>query len=87
MYNQIAEAEFETKIPAHAQNDDLAIEMATIAQLVRASHLAHFRFSANSAASIADPSHAVCTRARNRADGGAFTPHHKWNPRCNDRSG
>src|SRR5258708_11520719 len=52
--HQVSQAQLESKIPAHAQDDDFAVEVATLEQLLHALQLAHCRPSASSAASIAD---------------------------------
>src|SRR6476661_1911170 len=40
---QVAQAQFEPKVPAHAQNDDLAAEMPAFAQLFQGHQLVHRR--------------------------------------------
>src|SRR5260221_425276 len=52
--HQVSQAQLESKIPAHAQDDDFAVEVATLEQLLQALQLYHCRPSASSAASIAD---------------------------------
>src|SRR5216684_1677385 len=52
--HQVSQAQLESKIPAHAQDDDFAVEVATLEQLLQALQLAHCRPSVSSAASIAD---------------------------------
>src|SRR5713226_9444900 len=52
--HQVSQTHLESKIPAHAQDDDFAIEVATLEQLLHALPLAHCRPSASSAVSIAD---------------------------------
>src|SRR5260370_32495211 len=52
--HQISQAQLESKVPAHAQDDDFAVEVATLEQLLQALQLSHCRPSASSAASIAD---------------------------------
>jgi hypothetical protein len=39
---QVAQAQFRPKTPAHAQNDDLAVEMSTREQLVQGLQLVPF---------------------------------------------
>src|SRR5512133_270078 len=52
--HQVSQAQLESKIPTHAQDNDLAVEVAALEQLLHAPQLAHCRPSASSAASIAD---------------------------------
>jgi hypothetical protein len=52
--HQVSQAQLEAKIPAHAQDDDLAVEVATLEQLLDAAHqLAHAHPSGSSADIIA----------------------------------
>jgi len=39
--HQVSQAQLEAKIPAHAQDDDLAVKVATLEQLLDAHQLAH----------------------------------------------
>jgi hypothetical protein len=50
---QVAQAQLEAKIPAHAQDDDLAVEVTTLEQLLDAHQLAHAHPSGSSADIIA----------------------------------
>src|SRR5260221_842282 len=52
--HQVSQAQLEAKIPGHAQDDNFAVEVATLEQLLHALQLYHCRPSASSAASIAD---------------------------------
>src|SRR5258708_7136402 len=52
--HQVSQTQLESKIPAHAQNDDFAVEVATLEQLLHALQLAHCRPSTSSAATISD---------------------------------
>src|SRR5512133_45214 len=52
--HQVSQAQLESKIPTHAQDNDLAVEVAALEQRLHAPQLAHCRPSASSAASIAD---------------------------------
>ena len=61
------EAQLELEIPAHAQDDDFTVEVATFEQLLHALQLAHCRPLASLAASIADRSRCL---HQSRADGG-----------------
>src|SRR5271170_6421965 len=51
--HQVAQAQLEAKIPAHAQDDDLAVKVATLEQLLDAHQLAHAHPSGSSADIIA----------------------------------
>src|SRR5277367_4960934 len=51
--HQVSQAQLEAKIPAHAQDDDLAVEVATLEQLLDAHQLAHAHPSGSSADIIA----------------------------------
>jgi hypothetical protein len=51
--HQVSQAELEAKIPAHAQDDDLAVKVATLEQLFDAHQLAHAHPSGSSADIIA----------------------------------
>src|SRR5580700_6655833 len=51
--HQVSQAQLEAKIPAHAQDDDLAVKVATLEQLLDAHQLAHAHPSGNSADIIA----------------------------------
>ena len=51
--HQVSQAQLEAKIPAHAQDDDLAAEVATLEQLLDAHQLAHAHPSGSSADIIA----------------------------------
>src|ERR1700722_6412120 len=51
--HQVSQAQLEAKIPAHAQDDDLAVEVATLEQLLAAHQLAHAHPSGSSADIIA----------------------------------
>ena len=51
--NQVSQAQLEAKIPAHAQDDDLAVKVATLEQLLDAHQLAHAHPSGSSADIIA----------------------------------
>ena len=51
--HQVSLAQLEAKIPAHAQDDDLAVEVATLEQLLDAHQLAHAHPSGSSADIIA----------------------------------
>src|SRR3984957_9624607 len=48
--HQVSQAQLEAKIPAHAQDDDLAVKVATLEQLLDAHQLAH----AHPSGSLAD---------------------------------
>ena len=69
--HQVSQAELEAKIPARAQDDDLAVEVATLEQLLDAHQLAHAHPSGISADIIAgqilpfapEPSRASCRQA------------------------
>ena len=50
---KVSQAQLEAKIPAHAQDDDLAVEVATLEQLLDAHQLAHAHPSGSSADIIA----------------------------------
>src|ERR1700748_2935121 len=52
--HQVSQAQLEAKIPAHAQDDDLAVKVATLEQLLDAHQLAHAHPSGSSADIIAD---------------------------------
>jgi hypothetical protein len=47
--HQVSQAQLEAEIPAHAQDDDLAVEVATLKQLLDAHQLAHAHPSGSSA--------------------------------------
>jgi hypothetical protein len=47
--HQVSQAQFESKIPAHAQNNHLAVEVPAFEQLVDALLLAHCRPSPSAA--------------------------------------
>src|ERR1700739_1641955 len=51
--HQVSQAQLEAKIPAHAQDDDLAVKVATLEQLLDAHQLAHTHPSGSSADIIA----------------------------------
>jgi hypothetical protein len=51
--HQVSQAQLEAKIPAHAQDDDLAVKVATLEQLLDAHQLAHAHPSGSSADIIA----------------------------------
>src|SRR5580692_2730702 len=51
--HQVSQAQLEAKIPAHAQDDDLAVEVATLEQLLDAHQPAHAHPSGTSADIIA----------------------------------
>src|ERR1700732_2591963 len=51
--HQVSQAQLEAKIPAHAHDDDLAVEVATLEQLLDAHQLAHAHPSGSSADIIA----------------------------------
>src|SRR5271156_2127603 len=51
--HQVSQAELEAKIPAHAQDDDLAVKVATLEQLLDAHQLPHAHPSGSSADGIA----------------------------------
>src|SRR5271163_1944908 len=51
--HQVSQAQLEAKIPAHAQDDDLAVKVATLEQLLDAHQLAHAHPSGSSADMIA----------------------------------
>jgi hypothetical protein len=53
-FHQIAQTELEPKIPAHAQNDDFAVEVATFEQLRHRLQLAHGRPQPSQHANVAD---------------------------------
>ena len=63
---QVSQAQLVAKVPADAQDDDLALEMPTFEQLVHALHLLGqgTRPQVRKPGSLLDG--AVCTRARNR---------------------
>jgi len=42
---QVAQAQFEPKVPAHAQNDDVAVEVSACEQLFQALWLVHLPIS------------------------------------------
>jgi hypothetical protein len=44
--HQVSQAQLEAKIPAHAQDDDFAVEVATLEQFLHTLQLAHCRPSA-----------------------------------------
>jgi len=44
--HQVSQAQLESKIPAHAQDDDFAVEVATLEQFLHALQLAYCRPSA-----------------------------------------
>ena len=52
--HQVSHAQFDAKMLPHEEDDDPAIEVATLEQTLYAPLFAHGRPSANSAASIAD---------------------------------
>src|ERR1700722_12986263 len=51
--HQVSQAQLEAKIPAHAQDDDLAVKVATLEQLLDAHQLAHAHPPGSSADIIA----------------------------------
>src|ERR1700722_12635379 len=53
--HQVSQAQLEAEIPAHAQDDDLAVEVATLKQLLNAHQLAHAHPSGRSADIIPGP--------------------------------
>src|SRR5882762_8901360 len=61
--HQVAQTELESKIPAHAQDDDFAVEVATLEQLRYRLQLAHRRPQPVQHDSVADPTAPFCTRA------------------------
>src|SRR5271168_5038385 len=63
--HQVSQAQLEAKIPAYAQDDDLAVEVATLEQLLDAHQLAHAHPS-GSGRHHSGPDPAVCTRAELR---------------------
>src|SRR5580658_1326430 len=73
--HQVSQAQLEAKIPAHAQDDDLAVKVATLEQSLDAHQLAHAHPSGSSR-HHSGPDPAVCTRAFTRTviaiDGSKF---------------
>src|ERR1700738_3203777 len=53
--HQVAQTELEAKVPAHAQDDDFAVEVATLEQLRYRLQLAHRRPQPVQRDSVADP--------------------------------
>src|SRR6202040_2275685 len=78
--HQVSQAQLEAKIPAHAQDDYLAVKVATLEQLLDAHQLAHAHPSGSSADIIAgqilpfapEPSRGGITNARRGRRPSAF---------------
>jgi hypothetical protein len=60
--DQVAQAELEAQVPSHAQNDDLAIKVATCEQLFYAFAPARTDPSIRPALKLTESATAICTR-------------------------
>ena len=72
--HQVSQAQLEAKISAHAQDDDLAVKVATLEQLLDAHQLAHAHPSGSSADIIAGQILPVAPEPRWRPQGRARVP-------------
>jgi len=64
-----SQAQFEPKLPAHTQNDDIAVKVSAGEQLFQALQLVHVPTSQGSGHQHSRPTSPVCTRALKAAVG------------------